>query len=62
MFLGHVAEAGVDKGISEIGYTGEIEHHRFHTVPDAFNLEGAELVPKVAIGEEFAEFGDHLEF
>lgn len=62
MFFGHVAEAGMDEGIRKVGHPGKIKHHRFHSVPDTFNLERAKLVPKVAIGEELAEFIDHLEF
>lgn|GEM_PF-6275623 len=62
VFFCHVSEAGMDKRIREVSNTAEVEHDRFHPVPDTFNLERAELVSDVAVGEEFAEFGDHLEF
>jgi hypothetical protein len=60
VLLCHVAEAGVDERIREIGNAGEIERHRLQAVPDAFDLEWAELVPKVAVGEEIAEFNRRI--
>jgi len=62
VFLRHVTSQGVDEEIGEIGDSGEIERHRIHPVPDAFDPEGAELVPDVPVGEEIAKFGNHLEF
>ena len=62
VLLRHVAECRVDEGIRQVGDTGEIERHRLHAIPDAFNAQVPELVAKVTIGEEFAEFGDDLEF
>ena len=62
MLLGHVAEAGVDERIREVGDPGEIERNRLYPLPDTFDSERTELVPDVPISEKFAEFGNHLEF
>ena len=62
MLLRHVAERRVDEGIRQVGDTGKIESHRLNAIPHAFNAQVPELVAKVTIGEEFAEFGDHVEF
>ena len=62
MLLRHVAERPVDEGIRQVRDTSEIERHRLHALPHAFNAQVPEWVAKVTIGEEFAEFGDDLEF
>lgn len=62
MLLRHVAEKGMDEGIREVGNAGKIEDDRFDPAPDTFDVERAELVAQVSIGEEFAEFGDHVDF
>jgi len=62
VFLGHIAEKGMDEGIREIGNTRKIKHDRFQAIPDALDPETAELVCKVPIGEKIAKFGEHVEF
>lgn len=62
MLFRHVAERSMNERIRQVGHTGKIERHRFHTLPHAFNAQVPELVAKVTIGEEFAEFGDHVKF
>ncbi len=62
VFLGHIAEEGMDEGIREIGNTCKIKHDRFQAIPDAFDPKTTELVGKVPIGEKIAKFGEHVEF
>lgn len=62
MFLGHVAEEGMDERIRQVGNAGKVKHDRLGPAPDTFDVERAELVGQVSIGEEFAEFGEHVEF
>lgn len=62
VLLRHVAERRVDERIRQVRDTGEIERHQLYAIPYTFNTQVPELVAKVTIGEEFAEFGDHVEF
>lgn len=62
VFLRHIAEKRMDKRVREVGDAGKIENDRLHPIPDAFDPERTEFIPQVPIGEEFAEFGYHVDF
>ena len=61
MLLSHVAKRCMHERISQIRNPGEIKKDRLRVAPYAFHLEHPELIADVAIGEEIAEFGNHLE-